>query len=53
MWKRSPFRDFKATPEIIRLATMLHVRFPLSPRNLADLQHERDTKLSHETVRFW
>jgi len=28
MTKRSPFRYFKTTPEIIRLAVMLYVRFP-------------------------
>ena len=30
MTKRSPFRYFKTSPEIIRLAVMLYVRFPLS-----------------------
>ena len=30
----SPFRYFKASPEIIRLAVMMHVRFPLSRRNV-------------------
>ncbi|MDA7455504.1 IS6 family transposase, partial [Planktomarina temperata] len=29
MIKRSPFRYFKTRPEIIRLAVMLYVRFPL------------------------
>ena len=28
-----PFRYFKTSPEIIRLAVMLYVRFPLSLRN--------------------
>jgi hypothetical protein len=32
---------------------MLYVRFPLSLRNVEDLLHERDIKVSHETVRFW
>ena len=27
---RNPFRYFKTSPEIIRLAVMLYVRFPLS-----------------------
>jgi putative transposase len=31
MTKRSPFRYFKTSPEIIRLAVMLYIRFPLSP----------------------
>jgi putative transposase len=40
-------------PEIIRLAVMLCVRFPLSLRNLEELMHERGIEISHETVRFW
>jgi len=53
MTKRSPFRYFKTSPEIIRLAVMLYVRFPLSLRNVEDLLHERGIDISHETVRFW
>ncbi len=52
MTKRSPFRYFKTSPEIIRLALMLYVRFPLSLRNVEDLLNERDVGVSHETVRF-
>ncbi len=47
------FRYFKTSPEIIRLAVMLYVRFPLSLRNVEDLLHERGIDVSHETVRFW
>ncbi len=53
MSKRSPFKYFKTSPEIIRLAVMLYVRFPLSLRNVEDLMHERGVDVSHETVRFW
>jgi putative transposase len=53
MTKPSPFRYFKTSPEIIRLAVMLYVRFPLSLRNVEDLLHERGVDVSHETVRFW
>ena len=53
MTKRSPFRYFKTSPEIIRLAVMMYVRFPLSLRNVEDLLHERGINISHETVRFW
>ena len=53
MTKRSPFRYFKTSPEIIRFAVMMHVRFPLSLRNVEDLLHERGIEISHETVRFW
>ncbi|MCQ0970136.1 IS6 family transposase [Paracoccus sp. TK19116] len=50
---RSPFRYFKTSPEIIRLAVMLYVRFPLSLRNVEDLLHERGIDICHETVRQW
>ena len=53
MRKHSQFRYFKTSPEIIRLAVMLYVRFPLSLRNVEDLLHERGIEISHETVRFW
>ena len=53
MTKRSPFRYFKTSPESIRLAVMMYVRFPLSLRNVEDLLHERGIDISHETVRFW
>jgi hypothetical protein len=33
MTQRSPFRHFKTSPKIIRLAVMLYIRFPLSLRN--------------------
>ena len=53
MTKRSPFRYFKTSPEIIRLAVMMYVRFPLSLQNVEDLLNERGIHNSHETVRFW
>jgi len=53
MSRRSPFRYFKTSPEIIRLAVMMYVRFPLSLRNVEDLLHERGIDVSYETVRFW
>ena len=52
MTKQSPFRYFKTSPEIIRLAVMLYVRFPLSLRNVEDLLHERGIEISHETTRY-
>jgi putative transposase len=42
-----------ASPEIIQLAVMLYVRFPLSLRNVEDLLHERGIDICHETVRHW
>ena len=53
MTQRSPFRYFKTSPESIRLAVMLYIRFPLSLRNVEDLLHERGIEISHETVRYW
>ena len=49
----SPFRYFNSSPEIIRLAVMLYVRFPLSLRNVEDLLFERGIDVCHETVRLW
>ena len=53
MSKCSPFRYFKTSPEISRLAVTMYVRYPLSLRNVEDLLHERGIGVSHETVRFW
>jgi transposase-like protein len=37
MSRSNPFRYFKTSLEIIRLAVMLYIRFPLSLRNVEDL----------------
>ena len=50
---KTPFKYFKTSPEIIRLAVMMYVRFPLSLRQVEDLLHERGIDVSYETVRFW
>ena len=50
---RNPFRYFKTSPEIIRLAVMMYVRFPLSLRQVEDLLFERGIGICHEMVRFW
>jgi transposase-like protein len=39
MKKHSPFRYFKTSPEVIRLAVMVYVRFPLSLRNVELEKH--------------
>jgi putative transposase len=49
----NPFRYFKTSPEIIQLAVMIYVRFPLSLRNVEDLLHERGIDVCHESVRLW
>ena len=53
MKNSNPFRYFKTSPEIIRLAVMMYVRFPLSLRNVEDLLHERGIEICHEKVRYW
>jgi len=50
---KNPFRYFNTSPEIIRLAMMMYVRFPLSFRNVEDLLHERGIDVCHESVRHW
>ena len=45
MTKRSPFKYFNTSPEIIRLAVKMYVRFPLSLRNVEDLLHERGVNI--------
>jgi hypothetical protein len=44
---------FNSSPEIIRLAALMYVKYPLSLRNVEDLLAERGVDISHETVRFW
>ena len=53
MTKRDPFRYFKTNREIIRLAVMLYVRFPLSLTYVEGLLYERGVDISHTTVRYW
>ena len=48
-----PFRWFDFSPEVIRLAVMMYVRYPLSLRNVEDLLFERGIDICHETVRLW
>ncbi len=50
---KSPFRYFKTSPEIIQLAVMMYVRYPLSLRHVEDLLHERGIDICHESVRHW
>lgn len=53
MTKPDPFNGFQSSPEIICLAVMMYVRFPLSLLNVEDLLNERGIDIRHETVRFW
>ena len=49
----NPFRYFKTSPEVIGLAVMMYVRFPLSLCNVEDILHERGIDICHETIRYW
>lgn len=49
---QNPFRYFYSSPEVIRVAVMMYVRFPLSLRQVEDLLFERRLDICHETVRF-
>ncbi len=49
----NPFRYFNNSPEVIRSAVMLYVRYPLSLRQVEDLLFERGIDICHETVRYW
>ncbi|MEM7445719.1 MAG: IS6 family transposase [Pseudomonadota bacterium] len=50
---KDPFRYFNSSPEVISLAVMIYIRFPLSPRQVEDLLFERCIDICHETVRYW
>ena len=49
---RNPFRYFNSSPEVTGLAVMMHVRYPLSLRQVEDLLFERGIDICHETVRY-
>src|SRR5690606_25130488 len=51
--KEEPFRYFKTSTDIVRLAVMMYVRFSLSLRNVEDLLHERGIDICYEAVRYW
>ncbi len=43
MTNDAPFKYFRTSPEIIRLAVMMYVRFPLSLRNVEDLLQREES----------
>ena len=49
---RNPLRYFNSSPEVIRLAVMLHIRYPLSLRQVEDILFERGIDICYETVRY-
>jgi transposase-like protein len=46
------FRCLKTSPEIIPLAVMMDVRYPLSLRNVESLLREREIAIMYAAVRF-
>ena len=50
---KNPFKYFKTSPEVIRLAVMMYIRYPLSLRQVEDILFERGIDICHETVRLW
>jgi len=44
---------FKTSPEIIQLAVMYYVCYPLSYRQVEDILSERGIDICHESIRFW
>ena len=48
-----PFRYFNSSPEVIRLAVMMYIRYPLSLRQVEDIMFECGIDICHETVRYW
>ena len=49
----NPFRYFNSSPEVIRFAVMLYVRYPLSLRQVEERLFERGIEICYETVRYW
>ena len=49
----SPFSCSETSPEIIPLAVMRSVRFPLLLQNEKDWMHELGVAISNEAVWFW
>ena len=50
---KNPFKYFKTSPEVIRLAVMMYIRYPPSLRQVGDILFERGIDICHETVRLW
>ena len=46
----NPVRYFNSSPEVIRLAVMMVIRYPLSLRQVEDILFERGIDISYETA---
>ena len=49
---QNPFRCFNSSPEVIRLAVMMYIRYPLLLRQVEDLLFECGIDICHEAVPF-
>ncbi len=49
----NPFRCLNSSPEVIRLAQMMYIRYPLFLRQVEDILFERGIDVCHETNRYW
>jgi hypothetical protein len=49
---RNPFRYFIGSPAVVRVAVMMHIRHPLSLRQVEDPLFERGIDICHEMARF-
>ncbi|MFT5489176.1 MAG: putative transposase [Alphaproteobacteria bacterium] len=49
---KNPLPYFNGSPEIMRLAVMMVVRYSLSLRQVEDLLFECGVDIGHETLRF-
>ena len=47
----NPVRYFNRSPEVIRLAAMMYIRYPLSLSQVEDILFERGIDICHKTVR--
>ena len=47
---QNPFRCFNISPEVIRCAVMMYIRYPLSLRQVEDLLFERGIDIHAELV---
>ncbi len=45
---QNPFRCFNSSPEVIRLAVMMYIRYPLSLRQVEDLLFERGVDICRD-----
>ena len=47
----NPVRYFNSSPEVIRLAAMMYISYPLSLSQVEDILFERGIDICHKTVR--